>query len=345
MLVFILRVAATPVFVQNSGMEITAYVVQEGRFKALSVPSLDAIPASSVWVDVLGPTLEEAINLAADLGLHVALDERARTFEVYGHVEVEGDQLTMLLRANDPESVDERTRAGVLLVLDATKLVTLRAGSTPAAQAALLTLVGVEAGPRPPVEALMQVLSSAMQTTSKVLDVVEPDVRRRAHGLFRTSTSRRAEINLESLLAELGPLQARLVEVRYEVNLISRAVTILEGDPRFSSPPELREDLHLMQADLVSLGDFAQSVDDNLGQLVNATIGFIGIRQNASARWFSIVATIFMPPTLLAAVWGMNFKHMPELDNTYGYLTALIAMLLSATVPLWVMRKIGRTGP
>ena len=100
-----------------------------------------------------------------------------------------------------------------------------------------------------------------------------------------------------------------------------------------------------MQADVVSLRDFPQSVDDNLAQLVNATIGFIGIRQNASARRFSIVATVFMPPTLLAAVWGMNFEHMPELGNTYGYLAALIAMLLSATVPLWVMRKIGGTGP
>jgi len=344
-LVLILSVAATPIFVQNSGMEITAYVVQEGRFKALSVPSLDAIPASSVWVDVLGPTLEEAINLAADLGLHVALDERARTFEVYGHVEVEGDQLTMLLRANDPESVDERTRAGVLVVLDSTKLVTFRAGTTPGTHAALLALAGAEAGPRPRLEALMQILSSAMQTTSKVLDVVEADVRRRAHGLFRTSNTRRAEIDLESLLAALGPLQARLVELRYEVNLISRAVAILESNPRFSLPTEVREDFHLMQADLVSLRDFAQSVDDNLAQLVNATIGFIGIRQNASARWFSIVATIFMPPTLLAAVWGMNFEHMPELDSTYGYLAALIAMLLSATVPLWVMRKMGRTGP
>ena len=297
-------------------------------------------------MDVLGPTLEEAIDIAADLGLHVTLDERARTFEVYGHVEVEGDQLTMLLRANDPESVDERTRAGVLVVLDSTKLVTFRAGTTPAdsrrppyarrsggrAEATDLKLSckSCRARCRPP------------QRFSTWSNPTFAGVRTDCLGLAPPGGPRS---NLESLLAALGPLQARLVELRYEVNLISRAVAILEGNPRFSLPTEVREDFHLMQADLVSLRDFAQSVDDNLAQLVNATIGFIGIRQNASARWFSIVATIFMPPTLLAAVWGMNFEHMPELDSTYGYLAALIAMLLSATVPLWVMRKMGRTGP
>ena len=74
---------------------------------------------------------------------------------------------------------------------------------------------------------------------------------------------------------------------------------------------------------------------------MDSTIGFIGLRQNASARWFSIVATVFMPPTLLGAIWGMNFKYMPELDDRYAYALALMLMLLSATVPLWVVRRMG----
>jgi len=90
-----------------------------------------------------------------------------------------------------------------------------------------------------------------------------------------------------------------------------------------------------------SVGDFARSVDEQSSRLMDSTIGFIGLRQNASARWFSIVATVFMPPTLLGAIWGMNFKYMPELDDRYAYALALMLMLLSATVPLWVVRRMG----
>ena len=108
--------------------------------------------------------------------------------------------------------------------------------------------------------------------------------------------------------------------------------------------PDLQEDLNLVASDAVSLRDFTQSIDDQLSRLMESTIGFIGIRQNASARWFSIVATVFMPPTLLGAVWGMNFKYMPELDDPYSYAMALTLMLLSATIPLWIVRKMGWLG-
>ena len=99
--------------------------------------------------------------------------------------------------------------------------------------------------------------------------------------------------------------------------------------------------LELAESDVVSLRDFAASIDEQLSRLMDSTIGFIGLRQNASARWFSIVATVFMPPTLLGAVWGMNFKYMPELDDRYAYGLALLLMLLSATIPLWIARRMG----
>ena len=113
-----------------------------------------------------------------------------------------------------------------------------------------------------------------------------------------------------------------MVALRYRHSLISRVVEILRRDPRFSSTADIREELELAASECVSVGDFARSVDEQSSRLMDSTIGFIGLRQNASARWFSIVATVFMPPTLLGAIWGMNFKYMPELDDPYAYALA-----------------------
>ena len=202
----------------------------------------------------------------------------------------------------------------------------------------------MEAGPHPQGQVLIRIMSIAQQIASTALDSAEAEVRQRAHDLFSARKNDRAEIDLENLLSELGPWQARLVEIGYRINVIVRLVGLLRAHPTLGLPPELKEDLERIEADSISYRDFARSVDDQLARLVDATIGYIGIRQNDSARWFSIVATIFMPPTLLAAVWGMNFQYMPELDERIGYAAALILMLLSATVPLWIVRRAGLLG-
>ena len=327
-------------------MEITAYVVHEGRFSSSNVASPDQIPTAAVWIDVQNPTIEEVAALAERLGLRFEIDERARQFDVYGHVEVEDEQLTVLMIAGRPQALFSADLGStkVLILMSPNQLVTFRLGSAPGIERTARDIAGIDVGPQPHAQLLIAILSGAIHTTSTILDAAEAEVRRRAHSLFNTDKSDRAEINLENLLSELGPWQARMIEVVYGHNVIARTLTVLENDPKLGLSPELKEDVALMQADVVSLKDFAASVDDQLARLVDATIGYIGIRQNDSTRLFSIIATIFMPPTLLAAVWGMNFQFMPELDDKYGYAFALTLIVLSATIPLWVARKMGLIG-
>jgi magnesium transporter len=67
--------------------------------------------------------------------------------------------------------------------------------------------------------------------------------------------------------------------------------------------------------------------------LLDATLGMISIEQNATIKIFSVAAVVFLPPTLVASIYGMNFHFMPELDWHYGYPLALLLMLLSAFLP------------
>ena len=79
----------------------------------------------------------------------------------------------------------------------------------------------------------------------------------------------------------------------------------------------------------------------NITFLLDAALGLISIEQNATIKIFSVAAVIFMPPTLVASIYGMNFKHMPELDFHYGYPMALGIMVLSAVLPYLFFRARG----
>jgi magnesium transporter len=325
-------------------MKITAYVVEERRFVPQPVLSPSEIPAEAVWIDVEEPTPEETLSLAEQLGLHLELDEADLGSGMYGHVEAEGDQLTMVMQADRASLVEGLASAKGVNIMSADKVVTFRSGAVPAVEAVARAAESMAVGPDPRVQLVIQILTNAINITSRALDAAEAEVYRSAQTLLSTAEATRAEVDLEKVLADLSRLQMRMVTLRYRHQTIGRVAEILLKDPRFSLPPELREDLELAANDVLSLRDFASSIDEQLSRLTDSTMGFIGLRQNASARWFSIIATVFMPPTLLGAIWGMNFENMPELDERYAYALALILMLLSATIPLWFVRKMGWLG-
>ncbi len=330
---------------QIMAMQITGYVVEDGRFKPVEVAP-EEIPAEAVWVDVQDHTVEEAQSLVSQLGLRFEIDEPVRKLDIYGHVEIDNQQLTVLFRADRakgafavaPES------AKVAMLVGQGKLITVRTGSTPAVDQTAREMPSMKAGAHPHTQVLVRIVSRAIEIAFAALDEAEAEVRRHSHKLFTAGSTSRAELDLEELLSDLGPRQARMVEVRFGHRVITRLVETLKNDPRVALSPKTRAEVDGLASDVISVRDFATSVEDQLVRLVDATIGYIGIRQNASARWFSIIATIFMPPTLLGAVWGMNFQNMPELNEKYAYMFALGLMFLSATVPLWVARKMGWAG-
>jgi magnesium transporter len=88
-----------------------------------------------------------------------------------------------------------------------------------------------------------------------------------------------------------------------------------------------------MQRDVVSLTDHASYLSNKIQFLLDAMLGVVNLQQNAIIKIFSVAAVVLMPPTLVASIYGMNFKHMPELDWPFGYPAALVLMLLAAIVP------------
>lgn len=148
---------------------------------------------------------------------------------------------------------------------------------------------------------------------------------------------------LTALLTRIGRTQTLLATIRYSAVSTMRMLSFLTGSHRIRQ--EQDEDLHnhiaSLTNDVTSLGEHANFLSDNLQFLLDASLGLISVEQNAAMKLFSWAALVFLPPTLIAGIYGMNFKHMPELEWVGGYPWALALMISSAVLPILYLKRRG----
>jgi magnesium transporter len=108
-----------------------------------------------------------------------------------------------------------------------------------------------------------------------------------------------------------------------------------------SLTPDLRSRFKTLSRDVLALADHASFLSSKTSFMLEATLGLINIEQNDIIKIFSVAAVAFLPPTLIASIYGMNFHFMPELDWKLGYPLALLLMVASAVIPYLYFRRRG----
>jgi magnesium transporter len=148
---------------------------------------------------------------------------------------------------------------------------------------------------------------------------------------------------LTALLTRIGRTQTLLTKIRYSTVSTMRMLSFLSGANRFheEGKSDVRHHLTSLSTDVTSLSEHASFLSDNLQFLLDASLGLISIEQNAAMKLFSWAAVVFLPPTLIAGIFGMNFHYMPELKWHYGYPISLALMLASAVGPYLYFKKRG----
>ena len=106
-------------------------------------------------------------------------------------------------------------------------------------------------------------------------------------------------------------------------------------------PAAVKTRLDTLRHDLTSLSDYEFHLLNKVQLLMDATLGLINVEQNDIIKVLTVVNVVGVPPTLVASMYGMNFKYMPELDQHWGYPAALFLMFLSAVLPVLYFRRKG----
>jgi magnesium transporter len=122
--------------------------------------------------------------------------------------------------------------------------------------------------------------------------------------------------------------------MRESLGSIGRLVLFFINDAQNAKlPKEQYSQIRGMSRDVTSLTDYAAFLINKMQFLLDAIVGMVSLEQNNIIKIFSVMAVALMPPTLIASIYGMNFKHMPELDWTFGYPLAIIVMIAAAAGP------------
>ena len=141
----------------------------------------------------------------------------------------------------------------------------------------------------------------------------------------------------EELLSEIKNLQEKTMLLRENIIDKQRVVSSMLRSEFIST--ELQPKLSIIIKDINSLVEHIKFSFDRLDYLQDTFLGYVNIEQNKIIKIFTIVSVIFMPPTLIASVYGMNFGFMPELDKKWGYPAALLFMVLSSLFILYYFKK------
>lgn len=141
----------------------------------------------------------------------------------------------------------------------------------------------------------------------------------------------------EELLSEIKNLQEKTMMLRE--NIIDKQRTVSSMLRSEFIPVELQPKLTIIIKDINSLVEHIKFSFDRLDYLQDTFLGYVNIEQNKIIKIFTIVSVIFMPPTLIASIYGMNFDVMPELHKKWGYPAAILLMVLSSLLILYFFRK------
>jgi magnesium transporter len=313
------------------------YLPRENSLERHVVEESGAIPDGAVWFDLVSPTLAEDKLLERTLGIAVPTREEMQEIEVSSRLYVENGARYMTATLMCQSDTPTPKTTPVTFILVEHKLVTVRYD-----EPRPFTLITNKLARSCPQSVsgeniMMDLLDAVIDRAADILERAAADIDRVSHDIFepegrrvdRTKTYR-------YILRTIGRKGDLTSKVRESLVSIGRLVLFLANEADgLKWPKEMRSQLKTMQRDVQSLSDHASYLGNKVTFLLDAMLGVMSVEQNNIIKIFSIAAVVLLPPTLVATIYGMNFKNMPEISWEYGYPMALILMIVAALLPYY----------
>ena len=306
---------------------------------------MTSIPETATWVDLEEPTEDEERLVERCILMDVPTEDEMAEIEPSSRLYERNGALYMTVSVLYGVQDGNPQTAPISFVLTDNRLVTVRYATPKPVRAFAEHARRDPELVRDAPTVLVRMLDAIIDRLADELEAVSGDIEQISAHIFHKQTDQRRipAARLTALLTRIGRTQALLAKIRYSGVSTMRALSFLSGSHRAhaESAVDLRNHLASLATDTTSLGEHASYLSDNLQFLLDASLGLISIEQNAAMKLFSWAAVVFLPPTLIAGIFGMNFHYMPELDWHWGYPASLALMLASAIGPYLYFKKRG----
>ncbi|BAM91363.1 magnesium/cobalt transport protein [Bradyrhizobium oligotrophicum S58] len=318
----------------------SVFVPAEAALKKAAITDPSALPDNAVWVDLFNPSSAEDRAVEKLAGISVPTREDMQEIEISSRLYIENGARYMTATLMCHSDSDMPRTTAVTFILAGHRLVTVRYDQ-PRPFAVVEAKLARSCAPGITGEmVLMELLDAVIDRCADILEKVGADIDQVSHEIFEPNNERHGHAKQYSqILIAIGRKGDLTSKVRESLVSIGRVVTFLSAvveGVKWSK--DMREQLKTMQRDVASLTDHASYLASKITFVLDAMLGVVNLEQNNIIKLFSVMAVVLMPPTLIASIYGMNFKMMPELEWAHGYPMALVLMLICAIVPYWIFK-------
>ncbi|MCX8100607.1 MAG: magnesium/cobalt transporter CorA [Geminicoccaceae bacterium] len=297
------------------------------------------LPPEVVWLDLRSPSPEEIRFVEQTLAIAMPSREEMQEIEASSRVYEENEALfltaTLVFHADEPPPGTTE----VTFVLKGDRLVTLRYEDPQPFRTIRSRLERAGAGLASAQAVFFWLVEQVVARLADILEKTDLDVDNLSTEIFGAASKKKAEsgerIDLVRTVDRIGRSGDTAAKLRESILTLQR-VLLAVGTSQLvlgGNRKDTRARAKALVRDVQSLSDHTTFLSQKTTFLLEATLGLINIEQTNIIKIFSVVAVVFLPPTLIASIYGMNFEFMPELSWPWGYPFALFLMVLSAVLP------------
>ena len=298
------------------------------------------LPEEAVWLDLLEPTVEEERLVEARLGIDIPTREEMSEIETSSRFYEDGGALYVTVTVVTKLDTDLPENAQVTFILKDTRLVTNRYvdplpfrrfaaqverhpqanGGSAAVFAGLL-------------ESIVNRIADVIERVGTDIDGINADV----FNQRRIRSQRASQRDFRKVLERTGQAGELIAKARESLASLARTLAFVQQSS-LAMPQDVRQRLRTTSKDVVAMSDHASFLGSNLNFVLDAALGMINIDQNNILKIFSVVTVFLLPPSVIGAIFGMNFELIPTAHQPWGFAGALLLMALSSVIP-WLYFK------
>jgi magnesium transporter len=298
-----------------------------------------SLPAA-VWFDLMDPTPAEIKAVESSLGLELPRREEMLDIELSSRLYQDGPALFMTVTLTSQADSTLLRSDAVTFIVTPSALVTLRY-SDPKAFANFATWLQRNPANCASSEfAFLGLFEAIVDRIADLLERTAAEIETIGRGVFEGSDGKlRQGHALYDALRGIGRNGTRISSISESLLTLTRATAFFGTTAASWLSKEAKTRVKTLSRDVQSLHDHGVFLSEKVNFLLDATLGMINIEQNTIIKIFSVAAVAFLPPTLIASIYGMNFHEIPELGWSFGYPMAIVMMVLSSAIPFYYFKK------
>ncbi len=300
-------------------------------------------PSRNIWVDLISPNADEVAKVQKLLAIEIPTRAEMQEIEASSRLYQENGAYFMTATAVTSPEHDSLESSAVTFILSEAFLVTVRYMNPKPFDSFAARILKPGSSFLSSTDLMIGLLETIIDRMADILEMHSAEVERISKAIFSANSHREApQINLQETIKDIGVEGNHVSILRESLVSVSRmAIYLNQAVAQHPQVAAIRETLKEISRDLASLADHATFMSSKVNFILDATLGMINIEQNKIIKLFSVAAVVFLPPTLIASIYGMNFEVIPELSWPLGYPLAILLMIVSAILPYSYFKRKG----